>query len=71
MELKKSHRDVAPMVFERVDETCIADVVSEWTGIPLGTFLETEKEKKAKHYFLAYNNALLVKITLCQSYLLK
>ena len=44
-ELKKSHRDVAPMVFERVDETCIADVVSEWTGIPLGTFLETEKEK--------------------------
>ncbi|HCP7286072.1 type VI secretion system ATPase TssH (plasmid) [Escherichia coli] len=45
MELKKSHRDVAPMVFERVDETCIADVVSEWTGIPLGTFLETEKEK--------------------------
>ncbi|BHI71010.1 ATP-dependent Clp proteinase (plasmid) [Escherichia coli] len=45
MELKNSHRDVAPMVFERVDETCIADVVSEWTGIPLGTFLETEKEK--------------------------
>ncbi|EPF7260098.1 type VI secretion system ATPase TssH [Escherichia coli] len=45
MELKKSHRDVAPMVFERVDEICIADVVSEWTGIPLGTFLETEKEK--------------------------
>lgn len=45
MELKKSHRDVAPMVFERVDETCIADVVSEWTGIPLGSVLETEKEK--------------------------
>lgn len=30
------------MVFECVDETCIADVVSEWTGIPLGRMLENE-----------------------------
>ncbi|HHT0302648.1 type VI secretion system ATPase TssH [Raoultella planticola] len=44
-DLHNSHRSVAPMVFERVDDTCIADVVSEWTGIPLGSVLETEKEK--------------------------
>lgn len=30
------------MVFECVDATCVADVVSEWTGIPLGRMLEKE-----------------------------
>ncbi|MFQ6247200.1 type VI secretion system ATPase TssH [Yersinia enterocolitica] len=44
-ELNHSHRSVATMVFDRVDDTCIADVVSEWTGIPLGTVLETERKK--------------------------
>lgn len=31
-----------PMVFESVDATCVADVVSGWTGIPLGRMLEKE-----------------------------
>lgn len=29
----------SPMVFARVDATCVADVISEWTGIPLGQVL--------------------------------
>lgn len=31
-----------PMVFECVDAACVADVVSDWTGIPLGRMLEKE-----------------------------
>lgn len=34
-----------PMVFESVDDICIADVVSEWTGVPLGHMLVKESEK--------------------------
>ncbi|EAM2857790.1 type VI secretion system ATPase TssH [Salmonella enterica] len=30
------------MVFECVDSACVADVVSDWTGIPLGRMLEQE-----------------------------
>lgn len=30
------------MVFECVDATCVADVVADWTGIPLGRMLEKE-----------------------------
>lgn len=33
------------MVFECVDATCVADVVSDWTGIPLGRMLEREHEQ--------------------------
>lgn len=34
-----------PMVFECVDAACVADVVSEWTGIPLGRMLEKEHQQ--------------------------
>ncbi|MCX9039111.1 type VI secretion system ATPase TssH [Citrobacter portucalensis] len=34
-----------PMVFECVDATCVADVVSDWTGIPLGRMLEKENNQ--------------------------
>ncbi|WP_237932248.1 type VI secretion system ATPase TssH [Buttiauxella sp. S19-1] len=33
------------MVFESVDATCVADVVSDWTGIPLGRMLEKEYQQ--------------------------
>ncbi|RDA61914.1 type VI secretion system ATPase TssH [Hafnia paralvei] len=33
------------MVFDCVDETSIADVVSEWTGVPLGRMLEKEHQQ--------------------------
>lgn len=38
------HREY-PMVFECVDATCVADVVSGWTGIPLGRVLEKEHQQ--------------------------
>jgi len=34
-----------PMVFGCVDATCVADVVSDWTGIPLGRMLEKEHQQ--------------------------
>lgn len=37
-----SLQQVQPLVFECVDATCIADVVSSWTGIPLGRMVEKE-----------------------------
>lgn len=42
-ELERLHKKQA-MVFERVDEICVADVVAEWTGIPLGRILEKEQQ---------------------------
>ncbi|MRT15098.1 type VI secretion system ATPase TssH [Enterobacteriaceae bacterium RIT711] len=33
------------MVFDCVDATCVADVVSDWTGIPLGRMLEKEHQQ--------------------------
>ncbi len=33
------------MVFECVDKNCVADVVSGWTGIPLGLCLDSEQQK--------------------------
>ncbi|HDL7647674.1 TPA: type VI secretion system ATPase TssH [Yersinia enterocolitica] len=75
-ELNQSHRNVAPMVFERVDDTCIADVVSEWTGIPLGTVLETEKQKiqellpRLQQRIIGQDHALSVfasQIEICQA----
>ncbi|PIJ48253.1 ClpV1 family T6SS ATPase [Erwinia sp. OLTSP20] len=33
------------MVFGCVDATCVADVVSDWTGIPLGRMLEKESRQ--------------------------
>jgi type VI secretion system protein VasG len=32
----------SPMVYARVDATCVADVLSEWTGIPLGQVLTAQ-----------------------------
>lgn len=34
-----------PMVFDCVDATCVADVVADWTGIPLGRMLEKEHQQ--------------------------
>lgn len=41
-EILASYHQQHPMVFECVDATCVADVVSDWTGIPLGRMLEKE-----------------------------
>ncbi|MFX2610788.1 type VI secretion system ATPase TssH [Enterobacter mori] len=43
--LTASQQQHAAMVFECVDATCIADVVSDWTGIPLGRMLEQEQQQ--------------------------
>lgn len=43
-ELARRHQTYA-MVFERVDATCVADVVADWTGIPLGRMLEKEHQQ--------------------------
>lgn len=40
-ELSALHQSQA-FVFECVDATCIADVVSSWTGVPLGRMVEKE-----------------------------
>lgn len=44
-ELAVRHQKHA-MVFERVDATCVADVVADWTGIPLGRMLEQEQQRQ-------------------------
>lgn len=33
------------LVFERVDETCVADVLAGWTGIPVGRLAEKEQQQ--------------------------
>ncbi|RJT36263.1 type VI secretion system ATPase TssH [Rahnella woolbedingensis] len=33
------------LVFDCVDATCIADVVSTWTGVPLGRIIENEQQQ--------------------------
>lgn len=38
-ELACSHA-LRPLVFERVDDVCVADIVAGWTGIPLGRMLQ-------------------------------
>lgn len=43
-ELKESHRRHA-LVFDCVDDICVADVVAGWTGIPLGRMLEKSSER--------------------------
>lgn len=43
-ELAARHQQHA-MVFECVDATCVADVVADWTGIPLGRMLEKEHQQ--------------------------
>lgn len=44
-ELESAYKKDSPMVFECVDKNCVADVVSGWTGVPLGVCLDTEKQK--------------------------
>lgn len=46
-ELSLLHEDHA-LVFEHVDSTCISDVVSSWTGIPLGRMVEKEHLQLSK-----------------------
>ena len=46
-ELAKLHETHA-LVFECVDTACVADVVSGWTGIPLGRMLEKEHHQLNK-----------------------
>lgn len=43
-ELKASHQRHA-LVFDCVDDVCVADVVAGWTGIPLGRMLEKSSER--------------------------
>lgn len=45
--LEDAYAKDRPLVFECVDKSCVADVISGWTGIPLGTCLETEQQKSA------------------------
>lgn len=46
-ELENAYVRDNPLVFDCVDKACIADVISGWTGVPLGTCLETEQQKSA------------------------
>lgn len=43
-ELTQLHQTKA-LVFDCVDATCIADVVSSWTGVPLGRMVENEQQQ--------------------------
>lgn len=43
-ELKTSHQQHA-LVFDCVDDVCVADVIAGWTGIPLGRMLEKSSER--------------------------
>lgn len=43
-ELTQLHQTRA-LVFDCVDATCIADVVSSWTGVPLGRMVENEQQQ--------------------------
>ncbi|HDD9276528.1 TPA: type VI secretion system ATPase TssH [Escherichia coli] len=43
-ELESAYRKDSPMVFECVDKNCVADVVSGWTGVPLGVCLDSEQQ---------------------------
>ncbi|PHF68896.1 type VI secretion system ATPase TssH, partial [Priestia aryabhattai] len=43
-ELAELHKDHA-LVYECVDDTCIADVIAGWTGIPLGRMMEKEQHQ--------------------------
>lgn len=42
--LKSAHQKYA-LVFESVDDICVADVVAGWTGVPLGRMLEKSHDK--------------------------
>ncbi|HHH7761279.1 TPA: AAA family ATPase, partial [Escherichia coli] len=44
-ELESAYKKDSPMVFECVDKNCVADVVSGWTGVPLGVCLDSEQQK--------------------------
>ena len=44
-ELESAYKKDGPMVFECVDKNCIADVISGWTGVPLGICLDSEQQK--------------------------
>ncbi|WP_447873191.1 type VI secretion system ATPase TssH [Serratia fonticola] len=46
-ELRERHRQYA-FVFDCVDAACVADIVSGWTGIPLGRMVENEREMLLK-----------------------
>ncbi|EIK6930373.1 type VI secretion system ATPase TssH, partial [Escherichia coli] len=43
--LESAYQKDTPMVFECVDKNCVADVVSSWTGVPLGVCLDSEQQK--------------------------
>ena len=44
-ELESAYKKDGSMVFECVDKNCIADVISGWTGVPLGICLDSEQQK--------------------------
>ncbi len=43
--LEIAYQKDTPMVFECVDKHCVADVVSGWTGVPIGACLDSEQQK--------------------------
>ena len=44
-ELAEADADIEPMIAERVDADEIAEVISAWTGVPVGKLLQGETEK--------------------------
>lgn len=42
--LSQLHQD-QPLVFDCVDEACVADVIAGWTGIPLGRMMEKDQNQ--------------------------
>ncbi|QNQ55463.1 type VI secretion system ATPase TssH [Serratia liquefaciens] len=43
-ELSQLHQE-RPLVFDCVDEACVADVIAGWTGIPLGRMMEKDQSQ--------------------------
>ncbi|MFV8809255.1 type VI secretion system ATPase TssH [Yersinia enterocolitica] len=43
-ELSQLHQE-QPLVFDCVDEACVADVIAGWTGIPLGRMMEKDQNQ--------------------------
>ncbi|POT29234.1 type VI secretion system ATPase TssH [Citrobacter braakii] len=63
-ELARLH-EAHPLVFECVDRACVADVVSDWTGVPLGRMVEKEPLRlnellyRLEHRVIGQHHALL------------
>lgn len=79
-ELENAYVRDNPLVFDCVDKACVADVISGWTGVPLGTCLETEQQKSAgllprlQQHIFGQNHAMSImasRILVCRTNLKK